>query len=959
MANIIPTTSIDIEKELENLNLFKYHPNGIVNISVNRLKDMLDGKVELVDPSNPFVYLLETSSLNTAFAVQEYALQTRKLYPRLANKDEDLYLHMSDYDFLGRFSEPSYADIQFNVLFSDFKTKAYYDPIQKEYVLKLPRHLKVLVNKYVFLLPSAIVIRLTENDIIDVKFENQDFNNIFDIGTKYINFNLLTYRQNETYLNFNLKLPEIDIETFDIPIDTSSVFNDYIEYNKNRKFYFFRAFYYLNNEWREMLVTHTNEVYDLNTPTCIIKVLPTTNRVQYNIPSVYTVTGMIGTKVKFLVYTTLGRISVNFNDYQISDFTTEYGNVFPSEELDNYTRPIQQITKIIYTKDIIDSGKDGLTFEELKDAVIENSIGDRKLPITEKQLSFKSNQYNFNIIKSVDIVSNRLYKLETEIPSPLTRYPITKYNLDILEYQTTIAKLRQGNNVISYNSDITVIPEGTLFKLDDGVLIHLSIQEYNQIKSLTDIELVNAVNNLNYLSTYYHYILDTSGDRTTLRAYDLTYPTVEHISFKEFNSTARVGLNTINGNMFKNSNGYTLDILSSLKKYTDTIDISNINTYLIYEDVAGSVYYLQGSHLTDINNNPVFRFLLDTDYYIDKNNNIHVTNFKDSNGTTTTVSFNINSKLKILYTSNIIPVNFVSSNIDIYINNSYISGSACGVTIEEIDLVFGYYLERLYTAVHSSTGTYEYETYLDDVPLRYTTNVYDSSNNIIHYVNDIVIDPDTSEPIIKFPKGSVKLDEFNTPIPINTLDMERYINLLFIDYRVKLVTVQNSIEYDKQIKQHITEVTVENANVIQNDLLDNSEAYVVIPKTIDKVKVKTDLVEKVIDSMQSYSVDVYVSYSVFNNNDIRDNISYTIIKTIDDYLYDNTILKKTELLNILYTKLSEFIVSISLEQTLDINTEYIELVDRNSRLSLNKILTTEIDGYKLKEDISVNFKPIN
>lgn len=958
MANIIPTTSIDIGKELENLSLYKYHPNGIVNVSINRLKDMLDGKVELVDPSNPFVYLLETSSLNTAFAVQEYALQTRKLYPRLANKDEDLYLHMSDYDFLGRFSEPAYADVQFNILFSDFKTKAYYDPIQKEYVLKLPRHLKVLVNKYVFLLPSAIVIRQTENDIVDVKFENQDFNNIFDIGTKYINFNMLTYRQNETYLNFNLKLPEIDIEPFDVPVDTSAVFKDYIEFNKNRKFYYFRAFYYLNNQWNEMLVTHTNEVYDINTPTCIIKVLPTSNRIQYSIPSVYTTTNMIGTKVKFLVYTTLGRISVNFNDYQISDFSTEYGDIFPKEELDSYTRPIQQITKIIYTKDVIDAGKDGLTFEELKDAVIENSIGDRKLPITEKQLSFKSNQHNFNIIKSVDIVSNRLYKLETELPSPLTRYPITKYNLDILEYKTTIAKLRLGNSIISYDTNITVIPEGTVFKLDDGILTHLSTQEYNQLKSLTDIELVNAVNNTNYLTTYYHYILDTSNDRTVLRAYDLTYPSVEHISFKEFNSTTRIGINTINGNMFKNPNGYTLDILSSLKKYTDTIDVTNVKVYLIYEDVAGSVYYLEGTYLTDVNNNPVFRFTLDTDYYIDSNSNVHITNFKDSNGTGITVSFNINSKLKVLYTSNIIPVNFVSSNIDVYVNNSYISGAACGITLEEIDLIFGYYLDRLYTAVHSSTGTYEYETYPDDVPLRYTTNVYDNTNTIIHYVNDIVLD-ENNEPVIKYPKGSVKLDEFNSPIPINTLDMERYINLLFIDYRVKLVTAQNSIDYDKQIKQHITEVTLENANVIQDDLLDNSEAYVVIPKTIDKVNVKTDISEKIINSMQSYNVDVYVSFSIFNNNDIRDNISYTIIKTIDDYLYENTILKKTEILNILYTKLSEFIVSISINQDLDINTEYLEITDKNSRLSLNKVLVMEIDGYKLKEDIVINFKPIN
>ena len=158
MANLIPTNPMNIEQELENLNLYKYHPSGILNVSLNRLQDMLDGKVELTDPSTPFAYLLETSCLNTAFAVQEYAMQTRKLYPRMANHDDDLSLHMSDFDYLGRFSEPSYANVIFNILFNDFKSKAVFDPLTRDWVLKLPRHLKVSIFKYFYWLTSAIVI---------------------------------------------------------------------------------------------------------------------------------------------------------------------------------------------------------------------------------------------------------------------------------------------------------------------------------------------------------------------------------------------------------------------------------------------------------------------------------------------------------------------------------------------------------------------------------------------------------------------------------------------------------------------------------------------------------------------------------------------------------------------------------------------------------------------------------
>ena len=536
MPDIAVSKTLDINEELKNLEIYKYHLSGISQVTLNRLTDMLDGKVEFTDPANPFNYLVETSSLNTTFAIKEFALQIRKRFPRLANTDEDLYLHMSDYDFLGRFSEPAYANVLFNVMFNDFKTKATYDPVTKDYILKLPRHLKLTVSDYVFTLTSAIIIRLTETGVIDVKFENQDFNNIFPITTNYINFVQKKINATEEYLSFMLKLPEVDIETADVAIDPSSVVRDTITFNKKRQFYFFRGFYFKDNEWHEMLVTHTNDVYDVNKPTCIIKVMPTTNKVEYHIPSVYINTGMVSTKVKFLVYTTMGKIAVRFADFQMSDFSTEYGDVFPELELDDYTKPIQSITKLIYTTDSIDGGKNGMTFEELKASVIDNSIGDRKLPITTKQLSFSSNQSNFKIIKDVDIVTGRMFKLETEVPSPLTRYPVTKFNLDILEHRSTIQDLRQGNSVTAFGDHITVLPEGTIFRLDEGVLTLISPQEANQLKSATGANLVAQVNQTNYLSLYYHYVIDTSENKSKLRAYDLTSPTISLISFKEFNA---------------------------------------------------------------------------------------------------------------------------------------------------------------------------------------------------------------------------------------------------------------------------------------------------------------------------------------------------------------------------------------------------------------------------------------
>lgn len=953
MPDLTVTTPVDINTQLADLEIYKYHMSGIFQVSLNRLTDMLDGQVEITEPSNPFTYLVETSSLNTAAAIQEFVLQSRKRYPRLANTEEDLYLHMSDFDFLGRFSEPSTAKVLFNIMFNDFKTKAVYDPDTKDYVLKLPRHLKIKVADYVFTLTSAIIIRLTETNVVDIKFENQDFNNIFPIATNHINFVQRQLNQSDTYLSFLLPLPEVDIETANVAIDPSSVVRDYIVYNPKRQFYYFRAFYYKDSVWSEMTVTHTNDVYDVNTPTCIIKVLQNTNRIEYHIPSVYINSQMVSTKVRFLVYTTMGKISVNFSDFQMADFTTEYGDVFPETELDNFTKPIQTIPKVIYTTDSVEGGKNGLSFEQLKQNVIDNSVGDRKLPITSKQLEFSTGQKNLKIIKDVDVVTNRILKLETEVPTPLTRYPVTKFNLDILEYVSTVAKLRSGNSVTSFGEDVTVIPQGTVFRLNDGLLTHIDDQEYQRLVTASGANLISLVNENTYLSVFYHYVLDTSGNKSVLKAFDLTLPQVSLVSFKQFNATARIGINTTSINLYKSPSGYTLDVLANLKKYTETITEANIHPYLVYKDISGAKFYLEGNLFTTLSNSPVYRFNINTDYHIDSENKIYVSNFRDSNGATTNLAINLDCQLEIIYLSDVTPFSYALSDMDSYVHTSFLAGMYIAVTLEDVNLIFGKYLETLYSPTHTSTSVYQYLTYTADQPLRYSQIVYDSNNAIIHMPGDIVLD-DQNQPVIQHHKGDVVLTN-GEPTPITTLDKERYVNFVFIDYRATIATPTTSKEHNKQIRNHITDICTTEAVEVEKELLDNTEAYVVIPKTVGQLRIKTPTKVMSVLSMQPFAFDVFVNYDVYNTSSVRDNISYTIIKTLDDYLYANTIIKKSELLKLLYDKLKEFVVTISVSKFTDMNEEYMEVIDTNSRISINKVLAMEADGYNLTEDVTVRF----
>ena len=80
--------------------------------------------------------------------------------------------------------------------------KANFDPRSGDYVLKIPRNSKITIDDYVFLIPTAVIIRLTETGIMDVKFDVVATDVMFDQGTNYINFNTFKIDNDETYLTF-------------------------------------------------------------------------------------------------------------------------------------------------------------------------------------------------------------------------------------------------------------------------------------------------------------------------------------------------------------------------------------------------------------------------------------------------------------------------------------------------------------------------------------------------------------------------------------------------------------------------------------------------------------------------------------------------------------------------------------------------------------------------------------
>lgn len=956
MANISDYKQVPLSTILGDLTPYKYNPSKIVDVTLNRLSDMLDDKVDIVDPSNPFIYLLETSCLNTVFAIQEYALLTRKLYPRMANNEEDLYLHMSDFDYIGRFSEPARAQVTFNILYGSFIKNAITDTTTGDLFFKLPRHYKITVGKQVFTLLYPVIIRQTPSGIVDIRFDHSTLSDLQNLSTDYIEYFMINQFNNEKYIVFTLSMLELDIETLEIPVEKSKLFKNSLNYDQNRKFYYLQAFYYDNGQWNKILVTHTNQVYDINTPTMIVKVKQDGNTVDYYIPPVYVSNNRIGSKIKILVYTTNGYIDVNFNDYQLEDFAFEYNPVFKELDLDNYTAPLELISKVVAIRDRVVGGKNNMSFDTLKDKVITNSAGDRQLPVTDKQLSSLAQHSNFTLIKSVDTLTNRLYDLQVTTPKALTRYPITKLNFDILEYSNTLADMVFNGSVFRITDKKYIIPKNTVFKMVNGKLELLSGAEKTNLEGLEGIALVNEINSQNYYSTFFHYILDLNDAVADLRAYSLDSPKLVNINFKYYNTSTQIGANTSSFVITKKDNGYLLEVSTKVTNYIDEVNFTNINPYIVYQATGGSNFYIAGSLLTVVDGAPIYHFYLNSGFDIDKAGNISITNLKDINGVDANVYTQLDVTLDLIYLSDAQVGGYIPTVESSIVTNSYLANNYFLITHEQINLQLGVELTHLKRNTHNSTTVLKYQTHDQDVNLTYTENEYDNADTIIHYKGDIVLD-NAGAPAKKHRKGDIVHDVSGNPIAVSELDIARYFNFLMIDYRAVRANNALIVDYLKYLRDYMVEVITVNTKSIHDELLENTQAYVTVPKNLDRVQARQDsALVSYVEAQQSFVINVQVTSAVYSDLNVKENINYIIISTIEDYLTSNRKISRSELISILFKNLKEFVSNISFAKFTTADAEYIELLDEKAGLTFNKVLFIDADGtYNLKEDITINY----
>jgi hypothetical protein len=97
---------VKVSDVIASLEAIKFNPVAVQKMSLDVLKMVRDNDINIVDATNPYVHCLETTAFNVTAFMHQNEAATRRLYPVAAMTMEDLYLHMSDKEYVGRHAIP-------------------------------------------------------------------------------------------------------------------------------------------------------------------------------------------------------------------------------------------------------------------------------------------------------------------------------------------------------------------------------------------------------------------------------------------------------------------------------------------------------------------------------------------------------------------------------------------------------------------------------------------------------------------------------------------------------------------------------------------------------------------------------------------------------------------------------------------------------------------------------------
>jgi len=396
------------------LELMRTNPNLVIQLALNELENQVNGNgsYDVPDGSHPFVFALEHGTLMASLAITEGESLVRRLYRNNAITAEEIYLHMSDDDYLQRFASPAVGQFEFYINKAEIISKMV--PVGDDGVKQLiiPRSTTIQVAGMSFTMQYPIVIRQMRHGGLQVVYDLDVTSPLQTMNSNLVDAVELSINR-QWYLLLKVPVYQFQCKTYVEELNPSTPFEG--TYSFTDQFLHARAYISTGKgTWKEIHTTHSEQSFDPTRLTLCLKVL--NGKVFADFPLVYTTNGTAAGELRVDIYTTKGAVDVDLGSYSAEAYKVDFITI---DDDKTYTDPITKLSECqCFSPGRVQGGGNAVSFEALRDAVIDGVMDGAPFPITDVQLNYYLERKGYGLVSSVNNITHRQFLATRRLPPP-------------------------------------------------------------------------------------------------------------------------------------------------------------------------------------------------------------------------------------------------------------------------------------------------------------------------------------------------------------------------------------------------------------------------------------------------------------------------------------------------------------------------------------------------------------
>lgn len=747
-------------------------------IKANALEDLtarIIGGTPIVDANNVPMFLMEKFSSVIADSMLAAKQNIDVLYKLRAMSPEDLYKHMSNYDFIGVYSTP--ASFMITILMEKQYIVHNAKSVNDNYLqIVIPENTSFTLGSYQFGIYYPIVIRINKvTNSITAYYDDTKTNPLQTIDEN-------SFNMREVKIS-GLTFLQIDIPVYQFikTVTTEAVTPDagFVKlYNYVDEFYALRVFNYNNTtaDWDPLDVTLSETIYDINTPTVHFVVNQDNKQLQISIPPIYFTNGLLKTKMKIEIYTTKGELSVDV----ASIAATEVSVDFKITTTDIYSSILDKMESLVLAPTLatITGGTNGITLTELRSKVITNSFYKQVLT-SPSEIEAYFNDFGFTSSRLECNITDLIFLCHKQLTNSFGNVIGAGFISTFINNDTvTNSSLTIKENI---DGSITIMPNA-IFKYDEinNICTPLSNSEYTTLNVKNNFNKILDYNSNIYTKQPYHVRLERSNRYPIAYTYDLNQPTATSLMSLGENLDADVQV-TIDAIAVTHDglNGYNIRLMVN---FIGNFTTDDVTIYFYTKDVADVKVGAVATFDTDYDTKHIYNIHIDTNYSLFKNNTIYLTSLTtDSNQAGCEIPLTFTGTFVTLIKSTSLETTALNPNIGYQVPSS-LKNTYTALSEQSAVLTLGTYMSCFYNNVDVSYKAIEYAKYDQDIYLRAEKDIYKTNpdgtpfytinpvTNLIEYVKLYSVG--------EYIKNDVEADEVNNVIDSGVVTSSTNLSLI-------------------------------------------------------------------------------------------------------------------------------------------------------------------------------------